>query len=125
MKGHKPRGEVLEFAAGTTRARNLGIHVGSTGGLVIDRSDDLVLADQGEGTYFPAQVDVFPPGSSTPQTQIAGYAYGIALNQDESQLWVAGAFQGYVAGLSYPSGQVLDVISPDGLALGVATSPSD
>ncbi len=115
--------EVLKFRPGSTRGKNLGIHIknGNAGGLAFDKKGDLLLDDQS----LPG-VDVFPPGATTPSQQIKGFnlAYQIALNQRNSHLFVSDPFGPSVAEVAYPSGTPIRGFS-SGLAgaFGVATSP--
>ncbi len=115
--------EVLRFAPGSTKGKNLGIHIkyDSAGGLAFDKTGDLLLDDQSI-----AAVDVFPPGATTPSQQIKGFslAYQIALNHKNKRLFVSDPFGPSVAEVAYPGGTRIQSFS-SGLAgaFGVATSP--
>ncbi|HEY1882226.1 MAG TPA: hypothetical protein VGG51_04205 [Candidatus Cybelea sp.] len=115
--------EVLKFAPGSTKGKNLGIHIkyDNAGGLAFDKSDDLLLDDQS----LPG-VDVFPPGATVPSQQIKGFnlAYQIALNKKNAHLFVSDPFGPSVQEVAYPSGTPIQSFS-SGLsgAFGVATSP--
>src|SRR5579863_4535220 len=115
--------EVLKFAPGSTKGKNLGIHIkyDSPGGLAFDNQDDLLLDDQS----LPG-VDVFPPGATQPSQQIKGFslAYQIALNHKDTSLFVSDPFGPSVEEVAYPSGTPIRSFS-SGLsgAFGVATSP--
>jgi sugar lactone lactonase YvrE len=115
--------EVLKFTPGSTKGKNLGIHViyGNAGGLTFDKNRDLLLDDQA----LPG-VDVFPPGATSPSQQITGFslAYQIALNRKDTDLFVSDPFGPSVAEVAYPSGTPVQTFS-SGLsgAFGVATSP--
>src|SRR5579863_403049 len=115
--------EVLKFAPGATKGKNLGIHIkyDSPGGLAFDNQDDLLLDDQS----LPG-VDVFPPGATVPSQQIKGFslAYQIALNHKDKDLFVTDPFGPSVEEVAYPSGTPIRSFS-SGLsgAFGVATSP--
>lgn len=115
--------EVLKFAPGKTKGKNLGISIkfGTAGGLAFDKDDDLLLDDQG----LPG-VDVFPPGATLPSKQFTGFslAYQIALNKKNARLFVSDPFGPSVAEIAYPSGTPIRSFS-SGLAgaFGVATSP--
>ncbi len=115
--------EVLKFAEGSTKGKNLGIHLknGNAGGLAFDKKGDLLLDDQS----LPG-VDVFPPGATTPSQQIKGFnlAYQIALNHKDTHLFVSDPFGPSVAEVAYPAGTPIRSFST-GLAgaFGVATSP--
>ncbi len=115
--------EVLKFTPGSTKGKNLGIHLkyGNAGGLTFDNKGDLLLDDQSM-----AAVDVFPRGAVTPSKQITGFslAYQIALNHKDTHLFVSDPFGPSVAEVAYPSGKPIRSFS-SGLAgaFGVATSP--
>jgi secreted PhoX family phosphatase len=115
--------EVLKFSEGSTKGKNLGIHIkyDNPGGLAFDKKGDLLLDDQS----LPG-VDVFPPGATSPSQQIKGFslAYQIALNQKNTHLFVSDPFGPSVAEVAYPSGAPIRSFST-GLAgaFGVATSP--
>jgi hypothetical protein len=115
--------EVLRFAPGRTKGKNLGIHVahGSPGGMTIDNHQDLVIADQAV-----AVVDIFPPGATQPSHEIGGFnlAYQVALTHKDTRLWVSDPFGPSVQEVSYPAGTPLQSRSNSlSGAFGVATSP--
>jgi secreted PhoX family phosphatase len=115
--------EVLKFAPGSTKGKNLGIHIkfDNPGGLAFDKKGDLLLDDQS----LPG-VDVFPPGATSPSQQIKGFslAYQIALNRKDKHLFVSDPFGPSVEEVAYPAGTPIRSFS-SGLAgaFGVATSP--
>ncbi|HEX3670980.1 MAG TPA: hypothetical protein VHT92_04665 [Candidatus Cybelea sp.] len=115
--------EVLKFAPGSKKGKNLGIHIkyDNPGGLAFDKKGDLLLDDQS----LPG-VDVFPPGATSPSQQIKGFnlAYQIALNHRDTHLFVSDPFGPSVEEVAYPSGTAIRSFS-SGLAgaFGVATSP--
>ncbi|HEX3368525.1 MAG TPA: hypothetical protein VHS56_03035 [Candidatus Cybelea sp.] len=115
--------EVLKFTPGSTKGKNLGIHIkyDNAGGLAFDKKDDLLLDDQS----LPG-VDIFPPGATTPSQQIKGFnlAYQIALNRKNTHLFVSDPFGPSVQEVAYPSGTpILSFSSGLSGAFGVATSP--
>jgi hypothetical protein len=113
-------GEVLKFAPGSTVGTNLGIHVGYVGGETIDSGGNLLLDDQN----IPG-VDIFPPGATTPSSQIKGFslAYDIALNRANTRLWITDPFVA-VNEVKYPGGKLVDTITNTlSSAFGVATDP--
>lgn len=115
--------EVLRFAPGKTKGKNLGIHqkYGNPGGMTIDNHQDLVIADQAV-----AKVDIFPPGATVPSKQIGGFnlAYQIALNRADTRLWVSDPFGPSVQEVTYPAGTPVQSRSNSlSGAFGVATSP--
>jgi hypothetical protein len=116
-----PDSQVLKFVGHSSKFTNLGIQNPSytaPSGLAIDKQDNLLLVD-GSGN-----VDVYPPGSSTPSQVFTGVnAYGgISFNANDTKLWVAGGILGGVLGVSYPTGTTFDTIT-SATALGVAASP--
>lgn len=115
--------EVLRFAPGKTKGKNLGIHQksGNPGGMTIDNHQDLVIADQAF-----AVVDIFPPGATSPSKQIGGFnlAYQVALNKADTRLWVSDPFGPSVQQVTYPAGVPTQSRSNSlSGAFGVATSP--
>lgn len=115
-------GEVETVQLSTKKATNLGISVGTAGGIAIDSKKNLLLVDG----LLPA-VDVFPPGSTTPSQQITGFqgAAGIALNRDNTELWVAEGLNNKIAGVTYPAGAIVDTITLGTGVFDVATSPAN
>jgi hypothetical protein len=115
-------GEVEKVQLRSKKATNLGITVGSAGGIAIDGNKNLLLVDE----LVPA-VDVFPPGSTTPSQQITGFqgAAGVALNHDNTELWVAEGLNNKIDGVTYPAGAIVDTITVDTGVFDVATSPAN
>jgi serine/threonine-protein kinase len=115
-------GEVESVQLGSKKPTNLGITVGTAGGIAIDNKKNLLLVDG----LVPA-VDVFPPGSTTPSQQITGFqgAAGIALNHDNTELWVAEGLNNNIAGVTYPAGSIVDTITVGTGVFDVATSPTN
>jgi sugar lactone lactonase YvrE len=115
-------GEVEKVQLRSKKATNLGITVGTVGGIAIDSKKNLLLVDG----LVPA-VDVFPPGSTTPSQQITGFqgAAGIALNHDNTELWVAEGLYNTIAGVTYPAGSIVDTITVGTGVFDVATSPAN
>jgi hypothetical protein len=103
-------GEVEKVQLSSKTATNPGITVGTAGGIAIDNKKNLLLVDG----LVPA-VDVFPPGSTTPSQQITGFsgAEGIALNRDNTELWVAEGLYDTIARVTYPAGVTVDTITVD------------
>jgi sugar lactone lactonase YvrE len=115
-------GKVERVQIGSKKAANLGITVGTAGGIAIDSKKNLLLVDG----LLPG-VDVFPPGSTTPSQQITGFqgAAGIALNHDNTELWVAEGLNNTIAGVTYPAGAIVDTITVGTGVFDVATSPAN
>jgi len=113
-------GEVLQFSPGSTVGTNLGIHVGYVGGATVDSNQNLLVVDQNV-----PEVDVFPPGQTTPSERITGFplAFDIALTVSNERLWVTQPFTA-VNEVLYPSGKHINSITNTiTSAFGVATSP--
>jgi len=114
--------EVLKFVGHSRKFSNLGIHNSgytAPSGLAIDQQNNVLLVDNS------GNVDVYPPGSSTPSQVFAGLnAYGgISLNRKNTKLWVAGGLLGNVLGVTYPAGTIFDTITVSPPTEGVAASP--
>ncbi|HVR45382.1 MAG TPA: hypothetical protein VMT95_01885 [Candidatus Binatia bacterium] len=115
-------GKVERVQLRSKKATNLGITVGTAGGIAIDSKKNLLLVDG----LVPA-VDVFPPGSTKPSQQITGFqgAAGIALNHGNTELWVAEGLNNTIAGVTYPAGAIVDTITVGTGVFDVATSPAN
>lgn len=91
------------------------------GGLLIDKSGNLVVAD---GT-LPG-VSVFPPGKKTPSKVLAktGWPQSLVFASDESEIFVTDTKHDAVDEYTYPGGTLVDTIK-SGLksVYGVAVSP--
>jgi sugar lactone lactonase YvrE len=113
-------GEILEYSPGSTTGKNLGIVTKGPGGIVIDKSGDIVTADQD----LPG-VLVFPPGKTTPSETFARNAIDpdpIRFVHGETAVYVGDAIGNAVYVYDYPSGTLVDTITdgvdgPNGLAL--------
>lgn len=113
-------GEVLEYPAGMTKGTNLGIVTLTPGGIMLDKSADIVTADQ----RLPG-VLVFPPGVTTPSQTFAqnmNDPVPVRFNHSESLVFVGDSIENDVEEYSYPSGTLVDTITdgidgPEGLAL--------
>jgi DNA-binding beta-propeller fold protein YncE len=116
-------GHVDRFALGSTTGKNLGISSGQTGDAKIDRSGNLVLADQ-----VNQMIGVYPAGSTSPSRviyTIGSDPYKFALNKEETELYVADPDSETVLVFDYKTGAQIGTIYK-GLtsALGVSVSPS-
>jgi sugar lactone lactonase YvrE len=113
-------GEILEYAAGTTKGKNLGIVTKVPGGIVLDTAGDIVTADQG----LPG-VLVFPPGKTQPSKTFGQNVLDpdpVRFLDSEKQLYVGDSVGNAVYVYSYPAGALVDTITdgidgPNGLAL--------
>lgn len=113
--------QVLKFVGHSSRFSNLGIQnsgYSAPSGLAIDQNNNLLLVDNS------GNVDVYPPGSTTPSQVISGVNAlgGISLNRNNTKLWVAEGLSGNVLGVAYPSGTIFDTITAQSTE-GVAASP--
>ncbi len=113
-------GNVIRYKAGSTKAKNLGIVTDAPGGITLDKSGDIVTADQ----RLPG-VLVFPPGKTSPSETFATNALDpdpVALDRSELQAYVGDAVGNAVYVYDYSSGKLVDTITdgvdgPNGLAL--------
>jgi hypothetical protein len=115
--------EVQEFAPGSTTGTNLGISLkfANAGGLVIDKSGNLLVDNQS----LPG-VEIFPPGATEPSQQITGFslAYQIALDKRDNRLYVSDPFGPAVVEVTYPAGAKIATFAQTlAGAFGVAVSP--
>lgn len=122
--GLRERGDVYKVAPGSKTWIDLGIALGALGQMAIDKQNDLLIVDEKSNT-----VDVFRPGKKRPSAKIGGFPqasiFGVAINKENTEIWVTDGFWGHVFGVSYPAGQIVDEIArPRGLAMGVAVSPA-
>jgi hypothetical protein len=113
-------GEILEYAHGTTQGTNLGIVTDAPGGITLDKSADIVTADQ----RLPG-VLVFPPATITPSQTFAqnmNDPVPVRFVGSEKRVYVGDSIVNDVEVYSYPAGKLVDTITdgidgPEGLAL--------
>jgi sugar lactone lactonase YvrE len=113
-------GEIIEYPKGSSEGKNLGIVTKEPGGITLDKSNDIVTADQG----LPG-VLVFPPGKTSPKYTFATNAIDpdpVALDKNESLAYVGDSVGNAVYVYDYPSGTLVDTITdgidgPNGVAL--------
>jgi sugar lactone lactonase YvrE len=113
-------GIILEYPVGSTQGTDLGIVTEVPGGIVLDKSGDIVTADQ----RLPG-VLVFPPGSKTPSNTFARTMFNpisVRFDRSESQIFVGDSVDNAVDVFSYPAGKLVDTITdgidgPEGVAL--------
>ncbi len=113
-------GVVLEYPAGTSSGTDLGIVTQEPGGIVLDKSADIVTTDQ----RLPG-VLVFPPGKTAPSKTFAQTMYNpisLRFDRSESQIFVGDSVDNAVDVFGYPSGKLVDTITdgidgPEGVAL--------
>jgi len=116
-------GGVEEFPAGKPPGEDTGIRLAFAGDLIVDKSNNLIVADQINGT-----VNVYQPGTTTPSRQFGGFTdpFHLALGKKGQELLVADPAAGNVQVLTYPTGKVRATLgSGNGLSdpAGVAVVP--
>lgn len=118
--GNFSSGEIFEYPPGSTQGTRLGIATHAPGGIMLDKSADIVTADQG----LPG-VLVFPPGVTTPSQTFAQTMTDpvpVRFNRKENMVFIGDSIENDVEVYSYPAGMLVDTITdgidgPEGLAL--------
>jgi hypothetical protein len=113
-------GEILEYPAGKTQGTNLGVTIEGPGGITLDKTGDIVTADQ----RLPG-VLVFPPGKTSPSKTFAvmmNDPISVRFNRAETRVFVGDSIENDVEVYAYPSGALIDTITdgvdgPEGVAL--------
>jgi hypothetical protein len=108
-------GHIVEFAPGSTSGTDLGILIGFEFGITIAKDNSIVVSDN-------SNVDVFPPGATTPSRSFAAVEpFQIAFDQHEKQLFVATDHSATVGIYDFKTGALLGTMTgfrePDGVAL--------
>ena len=117
-------GEQEETAKGSwTEIENLGFGIVDPEGIAFDGAGNLVVTEYNGSNSTLA---VYPPGSTTPQTNmpLQGSSIGpsMVFSKDGAALYISG---GRVSELTYPAGVLERTIdTPTGMAFGVAVSPA-
>jgi hypothetical protein len=118
-------GHVMKFKSGATTGRDLGITVKYSGGLAVDKHDDLLVGDQGNNV-----IDIFKRHASTPFRTIdtsPAYPYQFAFDRVERYLYLVSGTPAEVYVYDYATGvlawTVTQGLSPSGYAEGVALRP--
>jgi hypothetical protein len=115
---------VMEFPVGSTTGKDLGLTIGYAAALEVDKAGNIVIADMASN-----EIDVFPPGQTTPSKQIAvtaGTPFALSLDAAETDLYVtvqAGA--GFIVqDVAYPNGTTMEnkITASDG-GWPIAVSP--
>jgi hypothetical protein len=113
---------VDKFAAGTTKPIDLKLKLTSCWGIVVDKNQNLVVADRNG-----KQVDVFPPGATTPSHTfpVAAEPFAVALSSDAKDVFVSDYADDNVSEYTYPAGSVVETIDLEGYGEigGVAVDP--
>jgi DNA-binding beta-propeller fold protein YncE len=118
---------VYQFKPGSSKGKNLGLQglAGFLTGIAFDKQNKLLVLDNHKRAR---EVFVYPYGAIHPSEKIAissvSSAIGIAINSENSEIWVTTASDSTVQGISYPSGIRRDVLFMAGLTTGVAVSPA-
>jgi hypothetical protein len=103
-----------EFKHGSTNPIQLHMTPGYTGGMEIDNTNDILVADPDffNGHNQPA-VDIFEKNATSPEFQFdqLGWPYYVALNQHEHHVWVSDAQLSQVREYTYPGGVLIDTIT--------------
>lgn len=107
-------GRIDEFLAGSTNPIQLVTTVGYTGGMEVDHTGDLLVADPDffNGCGCPV-VDIFDVNIKRAETQFGkrGWPYYVGLNKAEHRLYVTDALNSEVREYSYPAGKLIDTIT--------------
>jgi len=116
-------GHVAEYGAGLKAGHDIGISIGMSGDLKIDKSNDLILSDQTNQV-----IDIYAAGANTPKSTIpipGQDPFKFCLDRSEKNIYVDETGAGTVLVYSYPAGKPKNV-SFGGLtsAFGVAVSPA-
>jgi hypothetical protein len=120
--GYFGGGHIEKYPPGSTSGVDLGIALSDAGGIALDKKGNIVVCDRGM-----SNVDVFPPGSTTPSQVIGGFTTPnqLAFTKSFKELVVTDPDAHNVDVLSYPAGSLLNQ-SPmfgyrnDGIALAPA-----
>lgn len=100
-----PGSGVVKFAAGSSKAKDLGIAVGWPSAIELDRNGNLIAVVGG------ASIEVFPPGQTQPSHTWALPHSGsfLAFSQDEKKIYVSESlgwpsYRWIIQQLDYPNG---------------------
>lgn len=86
LGGSKGTG-VMEFAPGSTTGKDLGLDMSGGGALEVDRSGNIIIADN-----YGSTIDVFPANHTEPTKRIGfggGEAFGLSLSEKEHKLFAS------------------------------------
>lgn len=124
------QGGFEEFPAGSNTPKQLGATIIFPGGMILDKNDDLIAADQGYAGAGNGAVDVIAPpyDNAAPISSQLAQPFHLSLNKKESLLFVTSLDFSVptVWVMKYPSGNIKTTLgASNGLAypLGVADSP--
>jgi hypothetical protein len=103
-----------EFKNGSTQPIQLPAALGYTGGMEVDKTHDLLVADPDffNGQNAPA-VDIFAINKMNPEFQFGqeGWPYYVAVTKREQHMYVSDARLLQVREYTYPGGVLLDTIT--------------
>lgn len=118
---------VNKYAPGATTGTNLNLEFTSGGGIQVDRSGDVIVAQQ----LQPSEVLIFPPGKTQASKSITmpggGEPFNFALSHGSKRLFVAEYFNANQVDLfAYPSAKFKYVIANGFInPSGVAAAPTE
>ncbi len=95
---------VMEFAPGSTTGKDLGLDMGGGGALEVDRSGNIIIADN-----YGSTLDFFPAGQTELKKRIGmpggGEIFGLSLSETEHKMflsvWTNGTFS--IQQVNYPN----------------------
>ncbi len=98
---------VTEFAKGSVSGKALGLTIGGSGGIEVDKSGNIIIID----TSVPS-IDVFPAGQTKPSKQVdvtTGDPFALSLSGNEKTVYVSvGEGSNFIIqALAYPNGTTL------------------
>jgi DNA-binding beta-propeller fold protein YncE len=114
---------VEEYPPASTNGRNLGLDISNLGGIAIDASDNLIVAQQ----ISPPEIKVFPQGATEP-SKVFGQEDDpnpLTFLKSEKKIFVGEPLSNVVNVYAYPGGKSINAISNEvNLPQGLAVSPS-
>jgi hypothetical protein len=106
--------QIDEFKHGSTHPIQLPTMLGYTGGMEVDETHDLLVADPDffNGQNKPA-ADILTIGRRKPEFQFdqLGWPYYVALNKVEHHVYISDAYLSQIREYTYPGGVLLDTIT--------------
>jgi sugar lactone lactonase YvrE len=118
---------VYEFARGSSHGKALLLQgpKGELTGVAFDKRNDLLVLENRTNAH---EVLVYPYAGTRPSHKIpidsSKPVIGIAIDPENTEIWVTTYSGSEVQGISYPGGKQLDVLNTGGLATGIAVSPA-
>lgn len=104
--------QIDEFKKGSTQPIQLPTQLGYTGGMEVDITNDLLVADPDFFDGTPA-VNILAIGKKHPEFQFdeEGWPYYVALNKPERHVYVSDAKLAQIREYTYPGGVLIDTIT--------------